>query len=324
LEQSPEIRDEGAGLSIWANAVGALRTLGLERQAIASGSVIERTLMMTHQGRVLTETDIAALGRDAGAVSICIHRAELRRILLEALPPDSVRTGARCVSFEGACARLEDGSSVAGDILVGADGIRSAVRAQLHGSSEPRRAGYAAWRGVAEGEWLPRGTAILAAGPGGQAGLFPCGKGRVYWFTTRQGPWPEPIASAIRATPSEAVLCNDVTDRPPSPKWGEGPVTLLGDAAHPTTPNMGQGACQALEDAVALADCVAKGLSLRDYERRRMPRTAMITRESWRMGKMLQMENRLAIKARNWVATTPFGRRQGEKMLRRMILPNDQ
>jgi 2-polyprenyl-6-methoxyphenol hydroxylase-like FAD-dependent oxidoreductase len=116
--------------------------------------------------------------RDAGAPCICVHRAALQRILLDELPSDSVRTGARCVGFNASTAILENGERVEADFLVGADGISSVIRAGLHGDEPPRYAGYTCWRGIVRTEKMPPGsTALLAAGAGKQFGLWPCGDG---------------------------------------------------------------------------------------------------------------------------------------------------
>ena len=107
--------------------------------------------------------------------------------------------------------------------------------------------------------------------------------------------WHQPIPEAIEATPGLAILRNEIVDRRPLSRWGRGRITLLGDAAHPTTPNLGQGACQALEDAVTLADCLRQcgkvEPALRRYEQRREGRTAAITRASWQIGKLCQSES---------------------------------
>src|SRR5262249_36837704 len=147
-------------------------------------------------------------------------------------------------------------------------------RAGLVGASEPRHSGYAAWRGVARIDLaaLAGGRSLFILGRGAQAGLLPCGPGRTYWFLTRNGPagapppagphaaalelvrsWPAPFREGVEATEPGALLWNDIVDRPPARTWGRGRVTLVGDAIHPTTPNLGQGACMALEDAVVLA-----------------------------------------------------------------------
>jgi len=330
----------GAGLSLWSNAMLVIRALGLEAEVLAAGSVIEKTEAVTASGRVLSETNIEAIARLAGAPSVCIHRGALYSILLDALPTGTVRNTARCVSFavrgSTVIAHMSDGSVHSGDFLIGADGLHSAVRTQLLGAEEPRYAGYTCWRGIARGDWAANGKATLLMGSGAQAGLFPCGENQVYWFATYNAApkapvelrahlsmYPEVIRLAIRATPPGAVMRNDIYDRPPVQTWGSGPVTLLGDAAHPSTPNLGQGACQALEDALTLAQCVAEQPAvpeaLRAYERRRVPRTAMVTRESWRLGQLLQSENPVLTLVRNILTATPAGRLTASKLLKQLL-----
>jgi len=148
-------------------------------------------------------------------------------------------------------------------------------------------------------------VALLTVGAGSQFGLWPCGAGQLYWFLTKNAPqgatqtkanvvalcrdWTAPIPDVIEGTPEDAILQNDIIDRSPLRWWGRGRVTLLGDAAHATTPNLGQGACMALEDAVILAHCISTvrpaEAALREYERLRIPRTGAIVRDSWRAGR---------------------------------------
>jgi 2-polyprenyl-6-methoxyphenol hydroxylase-like FAD-dependent oxidoreductase len=242
-------------------------------------------------------------------------------------------------------ARFADGSTERGDLLIGADGIHSVIRRELHGPAEPRYAGYAAWRGIAEFRHpeLSADGSVLALGPGMQVGLFPCGPGRTYWFAARnepaggqgkpgpcraeilsavQGWWP-PILAIVEATPEAAVLKNAVLDRPPVRRWGRGRVTFVGDAIHPTTPNLGQGACQALEDAVALADALKRNgdveMALRAYERLRRDRTAMVVRQSRSLGKILQWENAGLVRLRSVLLRTGAAGRQGIRLFEELL-----
>jgi 2-polyprenyl-6-methoxyphenol hydroxylase-like FAD-dependent oxidoreductase len=222
-------------------------------------------------------------------------------------------------------ARFADGRQEEAGLLVGADGLHSVVRSHLHGSVKPRFAGYTCWRGMAtcEAKALPLTTGFEAWGPGARFALYHCGPDRVFWYATHNAPegspdppdgrktevrrlfqdWHEPILEAIEATPETEILHNDIVDRKPLSSWGRGRITLLGDAAHPTTPNLGQGACQALEDAVVLADCWRECRevepALRRYEHQRQRRTAAITRASWRLGRICQWESPLACWLRN-------------------------
>ena len=323
FERQAQLREVGAGLSLWPNALKALGKLGLADAVEAVSGPIDYLENRTWRGKLLSEAPIGELNRKFGAPSVCVHRADLLAILSEALGEGVVRLGARCVGFDqdGArvTARFADGGEEHGDLLIGADGVHSAAREQLVGDGEPKYAGYSAWRAIAgfQHDALPAGTACFAWGRGSQVGIFPIGRGRVYWFATANAPegaggagggpkrelmerfrgWYAPIQEAIESTAESAVLRNDIYDREPVERWGQGRVTLLGDAAHPTTPNLGQGACLAIEDAIVLAACLEESggmaAALRAYEAKRKHRTAAVTRLSRRLGRMWQTANPL-------------------------------
>ena len=340
IERTPSIREVGAGLSLWSNAVNALRELGLDAKVIAAGSLIERSLVQTPKGRVISRTELGDVIRMAGSPCICIHRAVLQKILLDALPPHLVRTDARCVGLDGSTVILENGEHIQADVLVGADGISSVIRDGLHGAEAPRYAGYTAWRGICEDNgFLPERSALLVMGGGSQFGGVPCGPGRLYWFLTKNAPrgttqskkevdsvcrdWAAPVPEIVAGTPQHAILQNDIIDRPPLQWWGRGMVTLLGDAAHPTTPNLGQAACQALEDAVILAHCLSEThpveVALRKYEGLRLPRTTEVDRNSWQTGKVIQLDSPRLEQLRNWFMGTGVSRRLEQRTFSRLL-----
>ena len=339
VERVGEIGEVGAGLSIWSNAVNALRELAVADKVVAQASVVERISSHTLSGRFIGVTELSEISRTAGAPCVCVHRAVLQRVLLEELPPESVRTGERCVGFEDSSAVLEDGARVEGDVVVGADGIRSVVRERLHEAAMPRYAGYTCWRGIcADSGVLEERSALLAVGSGMQFGLWPCGAGQLYWFLTKNAPagtvrgktdvvalaraWGL-IHKIVEGTAEEAIVQSDIFDRPPLKWWGRGRATLLGDAAHATTPNLGQGACQALEDAVVLADSFRRlepvEAALREYERRRIPRTSTIVRNSWQSGRMLQMDRPALEAVRNWLMGSSLGKRLSRRMFEELL-----
>lgn len=322
FERAPELREIGAGLTLWTNAVKALVKLGVWPAVEPDSTPLRQSELRSWRGRLLSAADLGPMTARLGAPTVGVHRADLQARLADAAGRDRFRLGATCVGYEadpaGVTARFADGRTERGDLLIGADGLRSAVRAQLLGDEPPRYAGYTAWRGVGlvDRPEVPVGVTILAVGRGSQVGILPIGKGRTYWFATanvpeggsdpagghkaallaRFGDWYPPVPAAIAATPEDAIIRNDIIDRPPVATWGDGRVTLLGDAAHPTTPNLGQGACMALEDAVVLARCL-KGAAdipagLRAYEAARRPRTALVTTQSWQLGKLLGLESR--------------------------------
>lgn len=336
LEQAPAIHEVGAGLSIWPNAVRALAELGVVERVLAVASVVERNTLRTANGRTISVTELTGISKIAGAPCTCLHRAVLQKILFDALPPNSVRTGAHCTGIAGTTTILESGERIEADVLIGADGISSVVREALHGVEEPRYAGYTGLRGIcADNGLLPERSPILIACKGSQFGTWPCGDGQFYWFLTKNvaprtrqtkadalalcHDWASPVPQIIEATPEEAILQNDILDRTPLKSWGRGAVTLLGDAAHATTPNLGQGACQALEDAVVLAHCLSQiqpiEAALRQYERLRIPRTTTVVQGSWQTGKLLQLDSPVL----EWLRDAFMGSRLGTRMGLRMM-----
>jgi 2-polyprenyl-6-methoxyphenol hydroxylase-like FAD-dependent oxidoreductase len=351
FEKAPQIIEVGAALSLWSNAMVALRRLGLEAAALEPGSVIEGVRSFLSTGESFGSTDFATLGEKAGALSICLHRATLQRLLLDAALSDdrrSVQTGRECTGFEadaiGVAALFSDGSREHGDVLIGADGIHSVIRGQLLGSERLRFAGYLTWRGIAEGASpLPEREALVVVARGSHAGCFHCGERKLYWFLTRNaapgshaGPlgnrgeaiecvrdWRVPFRSFIEATEENAILRNDVVDRPARRVWGAGRVTLLGDAIHATTPNLGQGACQALEDAVVLADslrrCASAETGLRDYEARRHHRANFVIGQSRRIGTMAQLTSPAGVWLREVLGSTSWAQKRTERLFERLL-----
>ena len=325
-ERVAELREIGAGLSLWANALKAFDQLGLAepirrlRVADLNGG------LRSWRGDTLSELSSGRLETTFGEVSVIVHRAELLELLRCGLPPEAILLNANCVGFEqdrsGVTAHFADGRSVRGDLLIGADGLHSTIRAQLFGQQQPRYAGYTAWRAVTAFDYAPLRVSE-SWGCGVRFVQVAMSGARVYWFAGRNAiegerdaavgrkrellqlfnGWHAPIEALIEATAEAAILRHDVYHRDPLRRWSDGRMTLLGDAAHPMTSDMGQGACQAIEDAVALAKCLgADGdvvSALRAYERRRIPRTTAIANQSWRFGQIAHWRNPLACRLRN-------------------------
>jgi 2-polyprenyl-6-methoxyphenol hydroxylase-like FAD-dependent oxidoreductase len=342
-ERADEIRAVGAGLALWANAVRALGRLGLGDAVRAIGVPEASAAIQSWRGETLIPMSSRDLEHKLGEVSIVVHRADLQAVLQSALDGDAVRLGARCTGFaqdqEGVTAQFADGTSARGDLLIGADGLHSAVRAQLFGATPPRYAGYTAWRAVAPFDHA-RLTPGETMGRGARFGMAPVGGGRAYWYATLNTSeggrdsegglkrallevfrgWHAPIEALIEATDEAAILRNDIYDRDPLPYWSVGRITLLGDAAHPMTPNLGQGACQALEDAVVLADALEDGDSvaaaLKAYERRRIERTTTLVRQARQVGAVGQWSNPLACRLRDALMKYVVVRMQDRQMER--------
>jgi len=328
FERAAELGEVGAGISLWSNAMRALRGLGLEDEVRALGTEEIGGTVRTAEGAEITKIPAGVLERRFGA-NVVLTRPDLLALLLAALEEsgEPVRLGFECTGFRhdgaGMVATFAGGHEEHGDLLVGADGLHSAVRSRLLADGPPRYAGFTAWRGLAElGEDREHGG-FEAWGRGQIFGLAGLGGGRFYWYATKNAPesqpdapggrkaellerfggWHEPVPSVIRATDEGRILRHDVYHREPARRWGEGRVTLLGDAAHPMTPNLGQGACQAIEDAASLAECLREedGVegALRLYEERRRGRTALISRRSRLMSRAAQLEDPLLCRLRN-------------------------
>jgi 2-polyprenyl-6-methoxyphenol hydroxylase-like FAD-dependent oxidoreductase len=319
-ERAPALLEVGAAIAVWPNAFRVLERLGLGEAVLARAGRIRGVRWLGREGRLYNHFTFP----ETGAPAVALHRADLQGALLRELPAGSVRLGKTLAGFDagvdGVRARFREGTEVACDVLVGADGLHSRVRAQLLGDGEPVYRGYTVWRGVARLEHaaLQAGTASEIYGEGRRFGVGPVGLGRTGWWATANEPlaaeespeehapklsrlfdgWCAPVRELIEATPSETILRNAAYDRPAAARWGEGRVTLLGDAAHPMTPNFGQGGCIAIEDAAVLARCLTKysdaEQALRLYESRRRARAARVASYSRLYGAVGQWQSSAA------------------------------
>ncbi|MGV9453813.1 FAD-dependent oxidoreductase [Streptomyces sp. NPDC003635] len=314
LERAPRLAEVGAGLSLWPNALRALAALGLDDRIRAQALSESGTGIRTSGGRWLSRVDVTDPHNQQGP-AVMIHRASLLSVLADALPAGVIRTGVEVghVAPDGRVAHTE-GSSAA-DLVVGADGIRSAVREALWpGAPRPRYSGYTTCRMVTRPVAVDGGGESW--GRGRRFGYAPLPDGRVYAFATlnapengpriglaelrrRFGDWHDPIPALLDATDEHAVLHHDIHELPPLRSYVTGRVALVGDAAHAMTPNLGQGACQALEDAVVLADCATARDGLLVYDMQRRPRTQRIARRSRQIGRMAQTSSRSAVALRD-------------------------
>ncbi len=344
FERAADPRELGFALLLAPNAMAALRALGLADEVRAAGAVLRSGEMRRPDGQVLRRLDTNAVSAALGEDSVSILRPALHGALLRALGRESLDLGARASGFrqerEGVALSLEERGEVRGRLLVGADGIGSAVRAALHpGEPAARRSGLVAVRGVARNavSHLAGVSAAQYFGRGLEAGVSQSSPSDVYWFVSMAAPTtPGPhdpralldrhLAAfhasfrAIVAATSEADLrVDELLVRSPLQAWGEGAVTLLGDAAHPMLPHAGQGAAQALEDAVALGRAVAQHgpgeAALRRYERLRMPRTRAITELAQRNARMSALSSSLSCWLRDLAV-----RRMPERVLLRSLI----
>jgi 2-polyprenyl-6-methoxyphenol hydroxylase-like FAD-dependent oxidoreductase len=317
FERSHQVREIGAGLMIWPNGARALRSLGVEPKHLE----VKKVTLSNWHGRRLTEMPVDTAYRRYGAGVSFVHRADLQAALAKSFGPAGLRLGGEVRGFVERETEIEvallDGTAATGDLLVGADGLRSPVRRQLLGDGDPTYLGSTIWRGLTASEgialslgcgvnWWGRGSEFLAFHLAGDViywagvtkeppGERPGSEGHKADLLERFGDWAQPVPELIAATKDAAILRNDMYDRPPAPQWSRGRVTLAGDAAHPMTPNQGQGACQALEDGVALGESVQQTSSVAEafelYERRRVQRANREVTMSRQATRGVQLDN---------------------------------
>jgi 2-polyprenyl-6-methoxyphenol hydroxylase-like FAD-dependent oxidoreductase len=341
-ERANELREVGAGMMLWPNATRVLKELGLLERVAALSGPNRDFLVRSSAGTILMAIGLGHFEVPA----LCTRRSDLLAALISALPADRVRLGHDFGYLERRKSSVGihfcNGVSVEHDFLIGADGIRSRVRSQLLGAHELIYRGYTVWRGLARLRgFVAGGSNSETWGRGKRFGILNTGADRFTWYATantnpdrvdspegRQrellrmfAGWHEPVESLIAGTEEGAILKNGAYDLAPLKRWGHGRVTLLGDAAHPCTPNLGLGGCMALEDALVLAKSFAKEaspeLALRRYESLRRERTRHVQRRSVLMGQIGQWEN-LLIAAGRQLVTGMLPAKIFERNLRRV------
>ncbi|MDX3312399.1 FAD-dependent monooxygenase [Streptomyces sp. ME08-AFT2] len=303
LERAPAFADVGAGISLHANGVRALDALGVGEAIRTVVRPLYTGGTFTPDGRLLSRMDGAALERRLGAPVGGVLRADLHRVLREALPAGCVKTGVEVTGVDGA------GGDA--DLVVAADGVDSRLRAELFpGHPGAVHSGSTVLRAITARplRGLPADLE-LTWGAGAEFGHILFADGRAEWHAVLTAPpgvrhrdplaemrrrfhgWHEPVPALLDATRPQDVLHHDISELvTPLPTFTVGRVALLGDAAHAMTPNLGQGASQALEDAAVLASCLAAepttASALRRYDAVRRPRSQSVARAARQAGRM--------------------------------------
>lgn len=333
FERADRLRDGGAGLHIWTNGMLALARLGVADQVARIAPAQSVCHFATSTGRVIGTYPVGDFVERYGQPTVAIGRSDLHAVLRNAVTAPIV-TGAEVTGYTehdgGVRLHFADGRTEEGDVLVGADGVRSAVRTRLLGPKPPDYTGYIAWRGHAAmgPDEFPPGSFQALFGPGTRFTYYDIAPGVVHWMSVANGPaggrdtgtpeqtlamlkarhagWTDPVQRILGATDPASILRGDVVDRKPDPVWGRGRITLLGDAAHAVSFNIGQGACLAIEDALVLAEHLAAPgagvtAALRAYEAERQQRTRPMQLLAHRIGAIGAWENRAAVWLRDRV-----------------------
>lgn len=313
MERQPGLRTEGAGITLWPNAVSALRALGLGDVVEQQTHVVRQAVTLTPAGRLLTELPLDRMETSFGPL-VSAHRGDLLQGLLEHVDVP-VEFGTEVRTLDGA---LHAGSEqLDAELIVGADGMRSAVREAVALNISPRAAGYGAWRGVAQTGEATTDRAWEAIGRGKRFGVVPLKEGRTYWFAVLSDSdrddqlesafegWHESIATVLAATPDADRSYLPLNELPKLPRWHRNRIVLVGDAAHAMTPILGQGAAQALLDVAVLCEEISQR-SLTEaagtYESRRKRKAERVVRQSRTAGRIAHASNPLAVGVRDLLA----------------------
>ncbi len=297
FERAPVLRATGAGLNLWPNAGRAIYGLGLRERYDAAAVKLNRYIGLSSDGERLFEKDTSGWPLKYGAPSVGVHRLTLSTMLAEAFGMERIKFGYEVTSVESkgdkAICHFSNGESYEGDVVIGADGINSAIREQLIGGVTFRPNDHHAFRyravvSLDDVDVDPAAQTGFYA-PGGFISTIPVGNGNAYWFGSVAGAknldefirffssWTKThIPNTLSITPRETIVESPLLDVDGSPyQWTHGRVTLLGDAAHPMMPDMAQGASQTFIDAIALRDAFAKHRNVDEalhvYESERKP-----------------------------------------------------
>lgn len=323
FEAAPKLEHAGSGLGLAANAFKALAVIGLADKIKSRGSKMYFFEIHNKSGKVLSKVS----GGDFGE-NIAIHRADLHDALLEEIPSGTLHTGRKATGLEetgkGIRVRFEDGTTHDTDYLIIADGINSKLRDAVAPEAKVNYSGYTCWRGVTKNPGKEVKGAYEIWDPKGRFGYVPLPGNRIYWFACIPAPEGKQMAHftladledyfggfghtvrrLIESTPAGEVVYDDIRDMKPLRNYSYGNILLIGDAAHAATPNMGQGACQAIEDAVVLARTMAKrpsvSRSFSSFEKKRLARTHYIIKQSAKIGRIAHLQNPILVALRDMI-----------------------
>jgi 2-polyprenyl-6-methoxyphenol hydroxylase-like FAD-dependent oxidoreductase len=347
VERARVHSEAGAGIWMAANPMQVFDRLGFAEKIMAAGWTVHRLTLQDYNGDILQASDLSAVAKLFGFETVALHRATLQRVLMDQLPSDAVTFGTEvksfCQSTDAVSILLTDGSTITAKIVVGADGIRSQLRTLASLGGETRYSGSSSYRAIAKSAKLLSPEldhdAYEIWGRGCRLGFSKINADDYYWYMTFDSapnaslaPLPrrahaESLFSKFfpRWTPllenTQEILQTDISDLKRLETWSSDRIGLIGDAAHATTPNLGQGGAMAVEDAYSLTDAVDKvGLNKKAfelYEKQRREKVDWTVSTSWNIGRMCHLKNPLLRSLRN-VALKKMLSGGGEKQIRKL------
>ena len=352
FESAPAFETIGASLSIWPNALACLGDWGLANEIASLGHPINSVAWRRASGEAYYELGLEEIYSKLGYSGICIRRADLHARLVSAVRENTCHTGHRLaqVTKHDAAVELvfENGERVKARHVIAADGIWSTLRASVVNDGPPKYAGYGAWLGLspAPAPSFANDEAAEYFGPNGRMGILETGNDTRYWYVIanrdipidRAGKaklsdvlvhlqdWPDYLKDIASQSRDEGVIYVSFYERSLASKGGDDQITLVGDAIHPFAPNLGQGACQAIEDGHAIGRALMENVSLNDFsvwiKNDRSKRVEYINSRSTRIGQLIQKNAILSTLTRNMMGWEPARQNLAHEFRRQFTLPD--
>ena len=328
-EKANEVRGVGAGFGLASNAMKAFEILGYADEVIPLGHMLDDFEIQDWKEKTILKADTNRLRKNYNTDNFAIHRADLHHYLYNSINKENVIIGKKVVdvqqNYQEVILYFEDGNEARANYVIAADGIHSVIRQKLLPKSTPKYAGYVCWRGVIKDTSYTSKKSIETWGTAGRFGLTPLKDHQIYWYACKNTPinsdvyqwdltairrnfadYSGLIRSTLQKTKPEDIITTPIMDLSPLNSYIYNRILLIGDAAHATTPNMGQGACMAIEDVCILMDEMKTNpenliLAFENYNRRRLRRTQYIIHTSRLAGRVAQLENKWISEIRNFV-----------------------
>ncbi|WP_415327369.1 FAD-dependent monooxygenase [Chryseobacterium sp. MMS23-Vi53] len=312
-ESAPEIKPVGSGIMMAINAMQVFDKLGLKEKIEKAGNKIHGISITDENLKLISKTNVLELEKKYNSCNVAIHRADLQRILAENIGFENIKLNHSLKEIqkkENYLLSFENGTKIESKIIFGADGIHSKIRNQIFKTGKIRNTQQMCWRGLVEFD-LPEKfhqKAIETWGKGKRFGFVRMTERKIYWYAVInqeiynrnnslienfQGFHPL-INEIIESTLQEDIILNDIIDLSPVPRWHTENLCLIGDSAHATTPNLGQGACQAIEDAYIIGKLLEKNkdfnIIFEQFQQIRRKKIDHVVDTSWKLGKFSQWE----------------------------------
>ena len=326
-EKAPELNEVGAGIWVSTNAMQVFGWLDIAEQIKLKGLSLKRIEIVDNQFRVIQSTHQDIFKQKLGYSGTAIHRALLQKTLFEYIPSEKVFFDCEAENIVKdsngkVLVKFKNGKQAISDFVVAADGIYSPVRNQLFAETKLRNSKQVCWRGISQMDIPDSMGGISAECWGNQIrfGFSPIAKGQVYWFAVVNSnhvkenfgkqeikeifsAFNSLVGELIDHTPKDAIIFRPLFDLKPIKQWHKGNIILVGDAAHATTPNMGQGAAQGIEDAYYLSQYLVRSSSVSEafkrFEKNRRPKVNGVVNTSWTIGRLAHIKR--GQKLRNFI-----------------------